>query len=111
LRRYDRPTGEQPSGIWLCHVTGTADEAHRVCAGWAGWHDGDHLLAIRVAVITETISPDTAQRVIDYTSPTPLFASGAEAADHGERDLVSPSLAALRAMDKIERCRSAVDAG
>lgn len=103
LRRYDRPTGEQPTGVWQCHVTDSADRPRRICAGWAGCHDGDHLLAVRVAVAAGTISPDTAQQVVDYHTPVPLFSSGAEAADHGERDLAEPSLAAVRVMQKIQR--------
>ncbi len=104
LRRYDRPTAEQPPMVFLCHLT---EASPRICAGWAGCHDGDDLLALRIAVTAGTISPETAQRVVDYTSAVPLFPSGAAAAEHGERDTANPSAAAERMMDKIERSRRA----
>ena len=77
-------------------------ERARVCGGWAGCHDGDELLALRVGTITGELSVETAEAVRGYVSPVPLFASGAE---HGMREIDCPGPEALAAMDKIERLR------
>ncbi|MER7617387.1 DUF6283 family protein [Nonomuraea wenchangensis] len=42
LRGYDRPTFAQPVTLWLCHQHGRSSPRRRVCAGWAGYHDGIH---------------------------------------------------------------------
>lgn len=105
LPRYDGPTWEQPPALFLCHQHDKHEEGARVCGGWAGCHDGNHLMALRVAVIKGEIPAETAEAIRDYTSPAPLFASGAEAASHGMRDLHAPGPEALRAMTKIERTR------
>lgn len=103
LRLYDAETGSQPPGVWQCHLTG--GEIQRICAGWAGCHDGDNLLALRVGVLTGLITPATARQVVEYRSPVPLFDSGAEAADHGEQDLENPGLDALEAIAKLQRIK------
>ncbi|MBN6034183.1 DUF6283 family protein [Amycolatopsis sp. 195334CR] len=106
LPRYDAETGEQPRVLFLCHQNDGDDKHRRMCAGWAGCHDGDELLAVRLAVLAGNISPETAQAVVDYQSPVPLFDSGAEAAEHGVRDINTPDSEALRTMEKIRRVRS-----
>ncbi|WP_203612281.1 DUF6283 family protein [Amycolatopsis sp. SID8362] len=105
LPRYDAETGLQPGGLFQCHQNDGADARRRICAGWAGCHDGDELLALRLAVFSGQISPETAQSVVNYRSPVPLFDSGAEAAIHGVRDIDIPDSAALRAIEKIRRVR------
>lgn len=107
LPRYDRPTPYQPASIFVCHLTEGNGKLHRVCAGWAGCHDGDELLALRISVSTSVrvISPETHRLTVLYESPVPLFASGAEAAAHGLRDLEDPSEGARSAIDKILRAR------
>lgn len=102
LPRYDEPTIEQPEGVWRCHTSPV-----RVCAGWAGCHDGDELLALRIALLLGAMTPETAEAVRDYTSPVPLFASGAQAAAHGLRDIDAPGPQARAAIAKIEGLRSA----
>lgn len=102
LARYDADTIAQPPGLFLCHLT---EENGRMCAGWAGCHDGDNLLALRLATANGRISPETAQFTVGYRSPVPLFASGTEAAIHGMRNIDQPSDDALAAMNKIERVR------
>ncbi|MEV5667123.1 DUF6283 family protein [Streptomyces flaveolus] len=63
------------------------DDRARICGGWAGCHDGDELLALRVASIVGDLTAETAEAVRNYISPVPLFSSGAEAAAHGMRDI------------------------
>lgn len=110
LPRYDQDTAFQPTGLFLCHQLGRGEGA-RVCAGWAGCHDGDNLLALRVGVARREITVETAEEIRDYVSPVPLFASGAEAAAHGVRDIHRPGPAACTAMAKISRVRTDITEG
>lgn len=111
LSDYDAETPWQPRKLFQCHQVDQSSKQRRICAGWAGCHDGDHLLALRLAVSEETISPETHRTTIEYQSPVPLFASGAEAAEHGMRDIKNPSVDALRAQDKILRVRKDITGG
>ncbi|MFF7115448.1 DUF6283 family protein [Streptomyces albogriseolus] len=108
LPRYDGPTWTQPPTLFICHQHSEDDDRPRVCGGWAGCHDGDHLMALRVALAQDKITLETAEAIRDYTSPIPLFASGAEAAAHGKRDIRNPGPDARRVMDKIVRIRPEV---
>lgn len=110
LPRFDGPTWSQPPRLFICHQHSGDDDRMRVCGGWAGCHDGDELLALRVAVAQGEITVQTAEAIRDYTSPVPLFASGAEAAAHGRRDLLTPGPEAHHSMDKIVRIRPEVAA-
>lgn len=96
LPRYDAETFAQPTGIFLCHQ---ADG--RVCAGWAGCHDTYELLALRLAQNVWGMTDADLQATLDYESPVPLFASGAEAAEHGMAEVDDPGPAARRAIDRL----------
>jgi Family of unknown function (DUF6283) len=105
LRDYDRPTAEQPSAVFACHAT---PEAY--CNGWALAHNNRgpdpmnplsvhpyDLFALRWAESRgdwDGVMPD---------SKTPLFASGSEAADHGQRDIDRPSPEAIEAVARLTR--------
>lgn len=106
LPAYDEPTYAQPARLFLCHQHERDDDRARVCAGWAGCHDGDHLLALRVAVASGEISADMVDAIRDYVSPVPPFATGAEAAAHGMREIREPGPDACTAISKISRRRS-----
>jgi hypothetical protein len=106
LPLFDGPTWAQPARLFICHQHNGDDDRARVCGGWTGCHDSDHLLAVRVASITGDITAETTEAIRNYTSPVPLFASGAEAAAHGMRDVLTPGPDAQRAMDKIVRTRT-----
>jgi hypothetical protein len=84
---YDLDTGEQAMArafaLFQCHAT-----PEKLCAGWAGCHDMSRNLAVRLH------ARDIDPAVFDYVSPVPLFTSGAEAAEHGRRDLRNPGTAA-----------------
>lgn len=101
LPGYDRETPFQPVGVFLCH-----QHNGRVCAGWAGCHDGDELLALRIAAVDGSMTAADIDATIAYRSPVPLFASGAEAAAHGRRDLAEPAPDAQRIATKLARARS-----
>lgn len=109
LPLYDEPTYAQPAGLFLCHQRDRDDDRARVCGGWAGCHDGDELMALRVGVVSGMISPETAEAVRAYVSPVPLFASGAEAAAHGRSGIDDPGPAAALAIGKIRRTRTDID--
>lgn len=91
LRLYDEPTGAQPFAFFACHAT-----PEHGCHGWAVVHTSRghayDLLALRLHG-----SP---------TVPEPgvlLFASGNEAADHGQADMENPSPAATETADRLLR--------
>lgn len=109
LPAYDRPTGEQPTGVFLCHQTGRGDRA-RVCAGWAGCHDTGNLLALRFAGPAGTMTPEAVAATLDYLTAVPLFRSGAEAARHGLAEIDRPGARAARTMAKVARVRGDIEA-
>jgi hypothetical protein len=43
--------------------------------------------------------------IYEYESPVPLFASGNEAADHGEREIENPPIRARSAIRKVTKLR------
>jgi hypothetical protein len=111
LAAYDEPTYAQPARLFLCHQHDHDDQQARICGGWAGCHDGDHLLALRVAVSSGEITAATADEIRHYVSPVPLFASGAEAAAHGMREIHRPGPGACAAINKISRNRADLTEG
>jgi hypothetical protein len=99
LPAYDGTTTEQVMkgalGVFHCH---TAPDL--ICAGWAGCHDMQENLAVRF-----NWGKIDGEAVLSYESPVPLFASGAEAAEHGRRDIEEPSPEARKLASKIKRVR------
>lgn len=102
LREYDADTASQPTALFLCHQRAETDPSRRLCAGWVGCH-GEELLAVRMAVLVGEIVDDDVAATLDYTSPVPLFSSGADAADHGVSAEPGPEARAVQA--KISRVR------
>lgn len=101
LIAYDADTALQPPNLFLCHQRAQDDEAARLCAGWVGCH-GAELLALRLALHRGQVAAE----VMEYTSPVPLFTSGAEAAIHGVRDHYAPGRRARTAIGKVAARRS-----
>ncbi len=102
LPEYDLPTALQPIGVFLCH-----QQDGRVCAGWAGCHDMDESIALRMAVAMGELSVEAARATARYTTDVPLWPTGAEAARHGLRDVEEPDAKAQRAIERLERRRGA----
>lgn len=100
LERYDGETGDQPFKLFMCHQ----DTGH-VCAGWAGCHDGDHLMALRLAHVFHWMTDAEIEATITYVSPVPLFGSGREAAEHGRSGIDDPSPEAVAVQQKVVRNR------
>lgn len=84
LPAYDGETGEQALagalGTFHCHT-----DPDLLCAGWVACHDMAENFGLRFEAIATRTPVDPA--VYDYQSPVPVFASGAEAAAHGMRDI------------------------
>jgi hypothetical protein len=93
LRPYDRDTWDQPTNGFSCHVS-----PHEYCCGWAATHSNRaheyELLALRIRW------PDHGIPDVDDID---LFASGNEAADHGQADLDQPSPDAVDAINNLIR--------
>lgn len=106
LRAYDAPTGEQPTAVFQCHQTDRDSATRRMCAGWVGCHGGADLLAPRIAYLDDRIDVDTYSAAVVYVSPVQLFASGSEAADHGQAGIPDPSSRAVQAIQKVCRART-----
>lgn len=93
LRLYDSETFDQPFSAFGCHA-----KPEFFCHGWAIVHTSRggrfDLLALRLGRDAEVVIPE----------PTvPLFTSGNEAADHGQRNIESPDLAARKAVETLKR--------
>jgi hypothetical protein len=101
LPRYDEETSLQPVGVFDCHQVNGC-----VCSGWAACHDGEHLLALRLAEVFGTRTAGQVREILEYTTAVPVFASGREAADHGLAALHDPGARAVAAIRKIERTRA-----
>ena len=101
LPRYDGPIHEQAMSeavaLFLCHQA----DGH-LCAGWAGHRDPADLLAIRLAILRDELPPD----VVDYRTDAALFATGAEAAEHGKREIDFPGYLARSAARKVAIVRA-----
>lgn len=99
LPRYDGEIIEQVMkggvGLFLCHQQNNA-----LCSGWLGCHGPENLAALRIS--PQAIEPE----VWNYQTDVPLFSSGAEAAEHGMRDIETPSPKADRAMELLLRKRA-----
>ena len=98
LPAYDNDTMGQPPHLFLCH-----QQDGRVCAGWAGCHDGAHLLALRFAAASGELTGDDLTATLDYATDVPLFATGADAAWHGMRDIERPDQRAQRTITTLTR--------
>lgn len=98
LPDYDKPTGEQPPKVFMCH-----QQDGRMCAGWTACHDMEESFGIRMAVLMGRISEEDLETIFDYTTPVPVFESGGEAAAHGLRDLYTPGEKATKVAAKLRR--------
>lgn len=99
LPDFDGPTWSQPASVFMCH-----QQDRRICAGWAGCHDMEESLGFRIAAASAMAEADV-EATLDYVSPVPLFASGAEAAAHGRAEIEAPSEKAVRVIVKLRQRR------
>lgn len=91
LREYDAPTGAQPFAGFACHAT-----PDHFCHGWAVVHTSRgneyDLLALRMAGNPPIPEPGV-----------PLFSSGNEAADYGQRDVDNMTDRATEVAERLVR--------
>jgi hypothetical protein len=106
LRRYDADTPDQPTGLFQCHQADANSAVRRICGGWAGCHEGEELLALRLALLDGRIDTATYKAAVEYVAPGPLFSSGSEAATHGESGIDTPDEKARHLISKITRTRN-----
>lgn len=99
LPEYDRPTWGQPPTIFHCH---TAPDL--ACSGWVAVFDMTESLGLRIAVSMGLVTDPGV--FYDYTTKVAMFSSGAEAAEHGMRDIENPSPEAMAAVRKIAQQRA-----
>lgn len=78
--------------LFMCHQRDGC-----LCGGWLLTHGVDNLLALRLNPVDPSVR--------DYSSDVPVFSSGAEAAEHGVRDLDAPSREARRKVDGLMKLR------
>ncbi|MEW2260778.1 DUF6283 family protein [Streptomyces sp. NPDC047869] len=106
LRLYDGPTWTQPPGLFLCPPARPRRLPRprlRLLGGLPRRRPPPRL-ARRAAA--GDIDLETAEAIRDYVSPVALFASGAEAAAHGMREITRPGPDARRTIAKIRRTRA-----
>ncbi len=94
LPAYDGPTWRQSTALFVCH-----QRDGNLCAGWLACHDPQELLALRLHY--REIEP----AVYDYETEVPVFASGADACEHGLRKIKSPGKNARRMIAGLVRQR------
>lgn len=98
LPGFDAPTGEQPPGVFMCH-----QQDGRLCAGWVACHDMEESLGLRMASVIGLLTPGEVEQVRAYTTDVPVFASGAEAAEHGLAEVHAPGARAVREAARLTR--------
>lgn len=88
LPAYDGETWQQPPNLFMCHQRDGC-----LCGGWLQTHDTDHLLALRINRVDLS--------AFGYRSDVETFASGAEAAAHGVKEIEAPSPEARALIGKL----------
>lgn len=101
LPGYDRETASQSPDVFLCH-----QQDGRLCAGWVACHDMNESLGLRLAVSFGAIEVSDVHAILNYSTPVPIFASGAEAAAHGRAEIRTPGDRAAKTIDKLGRRQS-----
>lgn len=96
LPDFDKETSEQPTAVFLCH-----QQNGHLCGGWTAVHDMSQSMGLRIAFGLGMIDPADADAIFDYTTTTPLWSSGEEAAAHGKADIAEPSDKAQRIVGKL----------
>ena len=93
LAGWDAPFAEQPPGYFGCHAT-----PDHICHGWAVVHGSNDREVLGLRVLAAITGSE-----IEIPPPAvPLFSSGREAAEHGKRDILSPSIEARQAAASLE---------
>ncbi|WP_311245341.1 MULTISPECIES: DUF6283 family protein [unclassified Microbacterium] len=95
LERYDGDIADQTAtGVFLCHLQDGC-----ACSGWLGHRDPAEMLAVRLAIVSGHLAPES----LDYSTDVPLFSSGREAAEHGMTNYTTPGPEAVASIEKLLR--------
>lgn len=94
LPKYDDMNDPESWSVFQCH-----QQNGHACAGWVGVHDMENSIGLRLAVSSETVKDWDS--FVDYETDVPLFDSGAEASEHGMREIDNPSPEGQRAIDRL----------
>jgi hypothetical protein len=98
LPEFDRDTAYQPPSAFYCH-----QQDGRLCAGWVAVHSMEDSFGLRLLCSMGKLTPEQADAIIDYSTDVPLFESGAAAAEHGMREVETPSADAIRLVERLSR--------
>lgn len=98
LPRFDGETALQDPSVFMCHR-----QDGRLCAGWCGTHDMADSFGLRLAALTGQIDQETVEKVLDYTTDVPLYATGQEAYEAGIQAVECPSVKAIKVIQKLEK--------
>lgn len=90
LPLYDGETWEQSPALFMCHQNDGC-----LCGGWLLSHDRNHLLALRLHVVDDS--------VWDYDPGIDVFSSGAAAMAHGLKDIDNIGPEAQRKIAGLQR--------
>lgn len=77
-------------GVFMCH-----QRDGNLCAGWLACHGARNLLGMRLQ------AKHADSKVWGYKTDVPVFGSGAEAREHGMRDIAKPGPKAKRLVSKL----------
>lgn len=88
----------EPLTVFMCH-----QQDGRLCAGWTVVHDMEESIGLRIACAMERITLEDLDTIRDYTTTTPLWGSGAQAAAHGMAEVYAPGGQAAKTIAKLKR--------
>lgn len=94
LPKFDDPNDPESWAVFQCH-----QQNGHVCAGWVACHDMYDAIGLRLAVSMGAI--EDPEPFLEYETDVEIFDSGAEAAEHGMREIDNPSPEGRRAIDKL----------
>lgn len=95
LPAYDGPTAMQDPHAFMCH-----QRTGNLCAGWLACH-GTYGPTALIAVRLLSFFGNVSDAVWDYVTDVPVFKSGAEAREHGMRDIDKPGMQARKLVTKL----------
>lgn len=94
LPKYDDMEDPDSWSVFQCH-----QQNGHACAGWVACHDMEESIGLRLGVSMGHVEDWGA--FVDYETDVEIFGSGAEAAEHGMREIENPSPEGRRAIDKL----------
>lgn len=94
LPKYDDMGDPEAWNVFQCH-----QQNGHACAGWVACHDMENSIGVRLAFSMDKL--EDPQAFVEYQTDVEVFDSGAEAAEHGMREIDNPSPEGRRAIDRL----------